>query len=114
MNNSALKQKGGTGKYLFKKAMTPFLPPDVVWRKKAGFGAPLRTWIKNDLNERIEDLLSEQSLKNRGLFQPKAVCDLIAADRKGTIDGAYTIFALICIELWCRLFLDQPPRPLQG
>ncbi|MHB8482559.1 MAG: asparagine synthase-related protein [Nitrospiria bacterium] len=26
---------------------------------------------------------------------------------EGMIDGAYTIFALICIELWCRIFIDS-------
>jgi asparagine synthase (glutamine-hydrolysing) len=110
----ALKQKGRTGKYLLKKAMAPFLPQDVIWRQKAGFGAPVRTWIKNDLSERIETLLSTRSLEERGLFQPAAVRKLIADDRRGRIDGAYTIFALICIELWCRLFIDQVPIRKNG
>jgi len=110
----SLKQNGRTGKYLFKKSMTAYLPADVIWRKKAGFGAPIRTWIKNDLNDRVADLLSARSLNNRGLFQPKAVRELIAADRQGNIDGAYTIFALLCIELWCRLFVDKPLTPRQG
>jgi asparagine synthase (glutamine-hydrolysing) len=110
----SLKQRGKTGKYLLKRAMEPFLPHDVIWRKKAGFGAPVRTWIKSDLNERIEELLSTKSLKSRGLFQPTAVRKLLIDNRRGKIDGAYLIFALMCIELWCRLFVDQVPLRKNG
>jgi asparagine synthase (glutamine-hydrolysing) len=32
-----------------------------------------------------------------------------AADRDGRIDAAYTIFAIVCIEVWCRIFIDGIP-----
>jgi len=35
------------------------------------------------------------------------VRNLVEADRAGRVDAAYTVFALICIELWCRTFLDR-------
>jgi asparagine synthase (glutamine-hydrolysing) len=33
---------------------------------------------------------------------------LLAEDRQGKVDAAYTIFALLCIEIWCRIFVDRP------
>lgn len=105
-----LKQRGVTGKWIFKKAMEPLLPRDVIYRPKAGFGAPLRRWLQQDLREHVEDLLSENTLKNRGLFDPKAVKELVALDRSGKIDAAYPIFSLICIELWMKLFIDERAR----
>jgi len=101
-----LKQRGATGKWLFKKAMESLLPRDVIYRPKAGFGAPLRRWLQHELHEYVEELLSENTLKKRGLFDPKAVKELVCLDRIGKIDGAYPIFSLICIELWMRLFID--------
>ncbi len=105
-----LKQRGTTGKWIFKKAMEPLLPREVIYRPKAGFGAPLRRWLQQDLREYVEDLLSENTLKNRGLFDPQAVRELVALDRAGRIDAAYPIFALICIELWMRLFVNGRAR----
>lgn len=106
-----MKQKGATGKAIFKRAMEPYLPRDVIYRPKTGFGAPLRRWLHNELHERVDDTLSASSLSRRGLFDPAAVNRLVALDRSGQIDAAYTIFALVCTELWCRLFVD-PPVPV--
>ncbi|MCP4402924.1 MAG: asparagine synthase [bacterium] len=98
------KQRGRIGKWVFKKAMEPYLPREVIYRPKTGFGAPLRYWMKHQLRPVIEDVLSESSLRNRGLFDPLGVQNLIALDRHGKVDAAYTIFSLLCIELWCRIF----------
>ena len=100
------KQRGSEGKWVLKKAMEPFLPNDVIYRPKSGFGAPLRRWMRFELRELMADVLGEQSLRARGLFDPVAVEKLIEANDKGRIDASYTLLSLICIELWCRHFLD--------
>jgi len=105
---SRYKQRGRVGKSIFKRAMEPDLPHDVIYRPKTGFGAPLRRWLQVELRDRVEDTLSSESLRNRGLFDPVAVHRLIEQDRQGRVDGGYTIFSLMCIELWCRMFVDAP------
>ena len=99
------KQKGGTGKWVLKKAMESYLPKEVIYRPKTGFGAPLRTWIKHDLQELLRDTLSPDSLNKRGLFSSKAVQQLIL-DNNNKIDASYTLFSLLCIEIWCRHYID--------
>jgi len=101
-----LKQRGRVGKWVLKKAMEPYLPKDVIYRSKSGFGAPLRRWMRHDLRHLLEDLLSVDSLKRRGLFEPAAVRRLIARNDSGKADAAYTLLSLLCIEIWCRAFLD--------
>jgi asparagine synthase (glutamine-hydrolysing) len=101
------KQRMGTGKWVLKKAMEPYLPHDVIYRKKVGFGVPLRHWLKFELNELLLDLLSEESLNCRGIFNPVKVHKLIKDNEDGLIDATYTIFSLMCIEIWCRIFLDD-------
>jgi len=54
----------------------------------------------------MEDTLDPAVLGRRGFFDPRAVRALIDDDRQGRIDGSYTIFALMCFELWCRRFID--------
>jgi asparagine synthase (glutamine-hydrolysing) len=102
-----MKQQGRVGKALFKRAMEPYLPREVVYRPKMGFGAPLRRWLRRELRASVDDTLEAGALRQRGFFEPAAVRRLVEADRAGTIDGSYTIFALMCFELWCRRFVDR-------
>jgi len=101
------KQVGSSGKWIFKKAMEPYLPREIIYRRKTGFGVPLRAWLHRDLARTLGELLDESSLRRRGLFEPKAVTKLVALDRAGKIDATYPIFALLCIELWLRTFVDR-------
>jgi asparagine synthase (glutamine-hydrolysing) len=101
------KQNGRIGKWVLKKAMEPYLPHDIIYRPKTGFGAPLRRWIKHDLRDLVSEILSDQSIKNRGLFDASNVRQLIKDNDCGHRDSAYTIFSLLCIEIWCRKFIDS-------
>ncbi len=100
-----IKQRGSEGKWVLKQAMEPYLPHEVIYRPKTGFGAPLRHWLRHELRELVDDTLSADTLRRRGLFDPQAVAALVAADRAGRVDAAYTILGLVCIEIWCRRFL---------
>jgi len=100
------KQHGGTGKWIFKKAMESILPHDVIYRSKTGFGAPVRRWLHHDLREMVRDTLSVDTIQRRGWFDAVAVQHLIADDATGRVDAAYPIFSMLCMELWCRMFLD--------
>lgn len=102
-----VKQKGGVGKWVFKKAMEPYLPHDVIYRPKSGFGAPLRRWMRGELRPLVGDLLSEDSVRRRGLFRPEAVTKLIDDNHSGRIDANYTLLSLLAIEIWCRRFIDR-------
>jgi asparagine synthase (glutamine-hydrolysing) len=103
---AALKQRGRHSKWILKRAMQPFLPREVIERKKAGFGAPLRRWIRGELAELVADVLSPGRLRDRGLFDPAAVAGLVEKNRRGEIDAAHPILGLCCVELWCRHFVD--------
>ena len=101
------KQRGTQGKWVLKKAMEPYLPHEIIYRPKTGFGAPLRQWMGTDLRELLNDMLSVSSLKSRGLFDPVVVQGLILANEAGRIDASYTLLSLMCIEIWCRGYLDK-------
>ncbi len=102
-----LKQRGTQGKWILKKSMEGFLPKEVIYRSKTGFGVPLRRWMRNELREFLGDVLSIESLRNRGLFDPTAVWKLIAENDKGKIDASYTLLSLLCIEIWCRNYIGN-------
>jgi asparagine synthase (glutamine-hydrolysing) len=102
-----LKMRGTVRKYLMKQALRGLLPAHILRRKKAGFGAPIRTWIVSDLREMIGDLLSTSSLQRRGYFNPVQVQKLIQDNAAGRHDYNYLIYILLSFELWCRVYLDR-------
>ncbi len=102
-----LKQNGITGKYIFKKAMEPFLPHEVIYRPKAAIPSPLRIWLQNDLREMVRDILSPARLKRRGWFDHKVVLKLIEDNESSKIDASYSIWAMVSMEIWASLFLDR-------
>ena len=101
-----LKQKNGQGKYILKKSMEDYLPKEIIYRPKTGFGAPLRHWMRNDLKDLVGDILSYESINKRGFFNAEEVQKMVALNYQGKIDASYTIFSILCIEIWCRSFID--------
>jgi asparagine synthase (glutamine-hydrolysing) len=101
-----LKLKGLTRKYILKRAAEKWLPHDIVHRKKAGFSAPVRAWLVNDLREMVEDLLSEANIQQRGYFDYRFVRRLIDDNLSGREDNNLKIFQLLTLELWHREFID--------
>ena len=101
-----LKLKGLKRKYILKKAAEKLLPREVVWRKKAGFGAPIRSWLRGRLRPMIDDLLSEETIRRRGLFRPEEVRRIIDANLSGREDFNLQVFQLLNLELWQRAFID--------
>jgi asparagine synthase (glutamine-hydrolysing) len=101
-----LKLKGNTAKYILKKVAEKYLPQDVIYRPKTGFGAPVRKWITTDLDDMIHEYLSPQKINERGIYDAKAVWKLIEDNKKGKIDASYPIWGLLAIESWMRQFVD--------
>lgn len=100
--------RGFKQKYLLKKCAEGVLPRRIIDRPKAPFGAPLRSWVRRDLKEMVDDILSLSALKNRGLFNPGTVRKLIHADREGKEDNSLLIWSIITREIWLRTFIDYP------
>lgn len=102
-----MKQNGRVGKWILKKSMEPYLPHEIIYRPKTGFGAPLRYWMRNQLKPLIDEVLSQKSLNDRGIFNARSVRQLVEDDRNGVRDYSYPIFSIVCIELWFRMFVDS-------
>ncbi|MBK8501581.1 MAG: asparagine synthase (glutamine-hydrolyzing) [Saprospiraceae bacterium] len=94
-------------KAILKKAANKIVPSYIITRKKASFGAPIRSWISNDLKPLVDDLLSKESINQRGILNYDYVLKLIEDDRSGKKDNAYQIYQLITLELWFRAFIDD-------
>jgi len=103
----AIKIRGGRLKHALKEAVADLLPRDILERKKRGFGTPMGAWLKQELAPMMDELLSEDSIESRGLFDPAAVRALIAQHEENRVDGTDRLAALINLEIWARMYLDR-------
>ncbi len=103
---SRLKVRGLSMKYLLKKVVEPWLPTEILHRRKRGFGAPIGAWLRHDLRILMQETLSEKQVRRRGFFDPVVVTEIIADHEAQRRDHTDHLLALITFELWCRIFLD--------
>lgn len=101
-----LKFKNKTQKYILKKVAEKHLPNNVIYRPKASFGAPIRSWISGALESMVNELLNRDTIKQRGIFNPTFVEQLVKQNKEGKVDYAYQIYQLLTTELWFREFMD--------
>jgi asparagine synthase (glutamine-hydrolysing) len=93
-------------KVIFKNAVRSLLPHEILQKPKTGFGVPLAQWFRTELSDLLEDsLLSEQGIA-RGLFDPSFLRQIVSDHLAGRRDWANRLWALICLELWFREFID--------
>jgi len=104
---SSFKVRGLTTKYLMKKAVAPWLPREILERKKRGFGAPIGAWLRKDLQPMVSELLSEDQVRRRGLFHWPAIQRLISDHAAERVDHTDHLLALVMLELWQRIYLDK-------
>jgi asparagine synthase (glutamine-hydrolysing) len=104
---ASLKLNGRNQKYLLRKAMNGILPKGVLRRRKAAFGLPVRSWLRNELKEMLGDMLAEQRIRRRGLFNPKTVSNMIRDNENGERDYTLQLWGLLTLELWYQIFAEQ-------
>lgn len=104
---SEIKMPNGNLKNLLKETLAEVLPDSVLNRRKRGFGAPVGSWLQGEIAPLVNQLLCEKNLKDRGLFEPSVVADILNKHRNNKQDYTDLIMVLMNVELWCRLFQDN-------
>lgn len=94
----SLRLRGQEGKYVFKKALEPLLPRDVLYRDKMGFGVPLARWFRGPLRERIRTQLVEGGLADTGLFDRDVIRSTVDQHLSGVREHSALLWAMLMFE----------------
>ena len=109
---SSLKVRGHEGKHLLKKAMEPFLPAAILYRRKMGFSVPLARWFRGPLRERLAQAVLGPRLEATGLFNQRCLKELIGAHQAGSRDYSSPLWALLMFDAFLgNVMADQAPAP---
>jgi asparagine synthase (glutamine-hydrolysing) len=110
-----LKVYGNREKYILKSALSGVVPPEILGRRKQGLAVPFAQWTRYGVERHIRRLLSRDRVKRRGLFVPDYVEGLLDHWGPHASRHSQLIWSLLCLELWCRIYLDReldPATPL--
>jgi asparagine synthase (glutamine-hydrolysing) len=101
-----LKLHGSTRKYLLKQAAGRLLPAAIIHRKKQGFPIPIDRWLRKEAAPMMQDLLSTETLQQRGYFEVSFVSKIIKEHLSGFADHSTELWGLMSFEMWMRKFID--------
>jgi asparagine synthase (glutamine-hydrolysing) len=102
----SLKVEGASGKHILKRALEEVLPRDLLYNRKRGFGAPVREWFRNGLDEWFESLVMNSTMRRRDLLDYKFVQRLFDEHRSGKRDWGFHLWALLNLSLWYERWID--------
>tara|TARA_R110002012_G_scaffold47399_1_gene124222 strand:+ start:30612 stop:32447 length:1836 start_codon:yes stop_codon:yes gene_type:complete len=108
----AMKLSGGETKAIYKKAVEPLLGRELTWRKKQMFTVPVGEWFRQALAGFCRDTLLDGRLEARGIVDTDIVSQMISAHIAGAQNNTRQLRALISLEIWFRLFIDEDPDML--
>ncbi len=105
-----MKIRGMEEKYILKKCMRGFLPDAICRRKKQPLQPP-GIWFLDTVGEAVNDLLSEETVKNKGYFNPGFIRTALREYRKPrNMDYASLLVVAFFVHLWDEVFLSGAVR----
>ena len=97
-----LKLRGREGKYLFKKALEPYLPQEILYRPKMGFSVPLAGWFRGPLRQRVRDAVLGPVMTDSGYFNPRFLREMVDEHQSGARDYSVSLWSLLMFEAFLR------------
>jgi asparagine synthase (glutamine-hydrolysing) len=102
-----LKVSGRSGKHILKQALEGILPPDVLYRAKRGFGAPIRQWFQGKSNPLLDEHLMNSRLRSRNFLNYGFIERLIDEHRREKRDWSFHLWTLLNLALWYECWIDR-------
>ncbi|HEV2866806.1 MAG TPA: XrtA/PEP-CTERM system amidotransferase [Allosphingosinicella sp.] len=113
-----IRLRGGSGKWLMKRALQDRLPPEILQRRKMGFVTPVSAWFRGPLAAEAAAIAQGSALAATGWFDAGAIGRLAEDHRRGRSDHGRQLWQLLMLDKSLqRLFglgaANAPDRPLR-
>jgi asparagine synthase (glutamine-hydrolysing) len=101
-----LKTDTHQGKKIFKRLAERYLPRDIVYRRKHGFGVPVGAWMRGQLKELARTTILDGDGLVLKLMDRKQVERLFDEHQRGRDHGT-RMWALLMLNMWHRRFFTN-------
>jgi asparagine synthase (glutamine-hydrolysing) len=103
---AAMKLRKGRIKYVTRRLAERYLPRELVYRRKQGFGFPLALWLRGRLRPLLTRTIEESRLVDAGVFRADEMMRLAQEHWSGENDHNYRLWMLFNLEVFFRHFVD--------
>lgn len=110
----SLRLSGWQLKGFMRSALCGLVPEVILDGPKQGFMIPLARWLREDLREMAQDLLSDTAIRRRGYVSPEYVRWLMEEHQSGRRNCADQLYALMVLELWHERAAQPAPEPVMA
>jgi len=93
-----MRLRGGEGKWLMKKAMEPYLPKDILYRRKMGFVTPISAWFRGGLAREAQALAKSRTLSETGWFDMGQLARIAEEHHAGRAEHGRTLWQFVMLE----------------
>jgi asparagine synthase (glutamine-hydrolysing) len=97
---TAVKVRGGQGKWLLRRVLGRYLPDDLFERPKQGFNVPIGAWLIGPLRDWAQALLDPARIRRDGLLNPAQVQACWREHLSGRRDRARELWAILMVQAW--------------
>jgi asparagine synthase (glutamine-hydrolysing) len=102
------KLRNGEGKWLLKKSLGPYLPNDILYRRKMGFSVPLASWFRGALRQKVRDAVLHGPLFESGFFDTRFLRHLVDQHQAGLRDYSASLWSLLMFDSFLRQVVGIP------
>lgn len=95
-----MKIRGGQGKWVLRELLARYMPRSLFERPKQGFAMPVGAWLRGDLRDWAEDMLSEDRLRHDGILNPEIVRAAWADHLAGRGSHAIRLWCVLMFQAW--------------
>ena len=101
---SGLKLEGGTTKSIFRSALRGILPDRIVSRGKQGYSLPVKTWLRTELRDYMQDTFAASSVIDE-FFDRRFLGTLVKEHLDAKANHNHVLWALLNLAVWHDLFI---------
>jgi len=103
---TALNFHEGFAKWPLRRILYQHVPRDLIERPKQGFAIPKAQWLRHELREWAESLLSEEALSATGYFNQRMVRDAWHAHLTSEHDYSFHLWSVLMFQAWHREYME--------
>ena len=105
-----MKRRGGTGKYALRKAVEPWLPAELVSKRKRGFQIPFAEWFRGDFSRFAREAWNESGARQSGYLRPEAVEQLFREHDASLANHGRILYAIAMFSCWWQQTMTEGKR----